>query len=560
MMIAVQESTAQVVIPLGISVGYQLYTLINDLHLYVVPFIVMMISEIAKAKSSGNDEGSAAIVALKNIDINFYSMFFVMMLFFIPLEMQTNTSFKSYQCSVNGRTETVDKGFGLPNVGRNPDYGEVFNNVKVAVGWGVANQLFVGAVESVSGSVPCDPDQAGRESELAKSLIKVYDKKLISSSKAFYKQCFHPAIDRVANAVGMNNGTANVLSEPYNTRKNYFFGDNAFSGYRGTNQVPNVSGLNIMINESDWSGSGSSFTQLKTNQTLSESTCLDASKELKKEYGHYLNKHNKHEIDIIYNTDKLYRNKDGLYPTRNSVIDDYSQQAFLDAVTNKDIIVSRDLDNVGNSVTKTVTRYWNGAKDTTMALLSFLYKPFEGSYNEDGVKELDNDTLDVAVGLWHTVSLSVDRFDNNLQSMALYAYLPLLISASLAALYTAIPLLVLISGFSWDGVKNILLVMFYLTTSYYALNIAYFFESLLTTLANSEFSSSYDLGTEHQLIMTITNMVAIVTLVIWTVMCSMCGMKLGPVFSAMFGSSAIGAGKNASGIAKGAAKAAAKAL
>jgi hypothetical protein len=503
---------------------------------------MMLVKASVESMTNNGTSGKSAIMAFKEVELKFYSIILVMMIFVIPMSGTHDTTYSTYQCAAGHRYSMVTADMELPDSVES----SISSESKLPIGWALMNNVMSGVSGALTGKMSCSDYVAYDVSELAKSMQTFDDKNLISSVKAFDKQCYSSAGKRLAESI--YDGTT-TLSEPYSEIANYFFGTNYLAAYSGTHVSPNLGSLTFVIDEDEWVGSGIS---LDSSASMDEETmtCSAAALEL---YTAIEENIDDEMLTLITNTDSMFKDDDGSYATKTTTTQKLVNYGFGDIRVNKEAAVSPDSNR---SLVEMASYAAELAKNSATAIANTASE-IASYWKDNDAPEMFGD---VAMGVMHYGSSVSERFTKNLETVSMHAYLPVLLMLVCSMLYAGIPVLLLIGGYSWNVVWSIILVLGYLSISFYILELSYVFENVIVLAGQSEFGTLKKAGSNYEVLKMVSNSLAIIALAVWTMVCSLLGLNIIGALGMVFGGAAVKAGQNAAAVGKQIGQLAAKAL
>ncbi len=158
-------------LPLATYLSGEIWSVLEATKLFLVPFIILMLVAIGKARKQGVDEGSSAIQAYKHIEVGIISMFIVLLFACKPLSgngaiSPATISVKNFSCLVGGGSVTSSGGADSTRNGlgvfNGIDKREFLNNPYVrlipksspTLATGLMNQLSIGLANASIAALP----------------------------------------------------------------------------------------------------------------------------------------------------------------------------------------------------------------------------------------------------------------------------------------------------------------------------------------------------------------------------------------------------------------------
>lgn len=535
-MILVQESFGSIIVPYGINLAKVLWDIANGLGLVFLPFVAAMISSTMRARAQGSDEGSPAVLAVKIYEKSFISMLFILVFFVIPWEGQSDVSYKTFMCGVNGEESALSILYqNRPEVDASAK-NILIDKPELPLAMGLANNVTVGSVEAMSSTVPCSPSLSQLESKVNESYVPLKDKALASNLKKFNKQCFTNAIKRRKNA---NASGRSTLQFPYDRENNYFWGLNYRKAYDGTASTSNIPPLMFTIEDSAFRGvirdqykpdnyeAGAGFFDIGKTNDLSM-TCSEAAQEYRLLLEDEIKKTQSEEIETSYQAVSVMPAKDGNEMPYNirkeDVVNGYVNQAFIDAITGKKRIVENTpdfLENRESGYVDTVLSNLELAGDTAVGVLKGDTDTYEGALTAMGFA-------------WNIPAKASEQLN-------MYVVLPMMISVILTIVYAASPLIIVLSGYSWKMVYNIIFLFFFLAMMYFLLNVSFIFTNTLFMLSDS-FYGSWGIHSNAELALDfVAYWLPAIVLIAWGGLGLMAGLKLGAFLTSILSTVSVAA-------------------
>lgn len=535
-MILVQESFGSIIVPYGINLAEVLWDIVNGLGLVFLPFVAAIISSTMRARAQGLDEGSPAVLAVKLYEKSFISMLFILVFFVIPWEGESDVSYKTFMCGVDGEESALSILYqNRPEVDASAK-DILIDKPELPLGMGLANNVTVGAVEAMSSTVPCSPSLSQIESKINESYVPLKDKALTANLKKFNEQCFLNAIKRRKNA---NASEQSTLQFPNDKDRNYFWGLNYRKAYDGTVSTRTIPSLMFTIEDSEFRGvireqykpdnyeAGAGFFDIGKTNNLSM-TCSDAAQEYRLLLEDEITETQREEIETSYQAVSVMPAKDNNEMPYNirkeDVVNGYVNQAFIDAVTDKKRIVENTPEFLGNSDPGFFDMIASNAELTGDTLL--------------GALKGDSETYEgviTAMGLaWNTPAKASEQLN-------MYIVLPMMISVVLTIVYAASPVIIVLSGYSWKMVYNIIFLFLFLSMMYFLLNVSFIFTNTLFMLSES-FYGGWGIHSNAEMALDfVAYWLPAIVLLAWGGLGLMAGLKLGAFLTSMLSTVSVAA-------------------
>ncbi|WP_105903700.1 conjugal transfer protein TraG N-terminal domain-containing protein [Vibrio gangliei] len=206
------EATDLFFIPLGNYMSSQIWDLLLQTKLYIIPFIIVLIVCFNEARAAGADEGTPAIQTFRKFEAKAWGMFVIILFAVQPFSFSSKETFrdityKSYSCLAGGLGTylTVDQLSINPTIqsieGANPSL------------WNALMNMFsTGVTNAAIHAIPCDV-QEGENSlrvALTNAQSAVPEGDLYQTALEYNKQCYAPAIKRLGDLSQMQNQQSEI--------------------------------------------------------------------------------------------------------------------------------------------------------------------------------------------------------------------------------------------------------------------------------------------------------------------------------------------------------------
>jgi len=281
-MIAVTDITGLFIMPLAVYMHNVVYDIFNQLGMIFIPFVFVIVSEFYKARTAGADNGNAAVLYVKNIEVTFIKKFFILMLFVMPATT-TNATYSFKQFSQNSFPSILSGAENVSDLNPNTNFNNFLGQGQAPLAFGLINNIAVGLSNSLVAKVPCTtsattssciPDvNVGAMKETLENVAPNQEENNKSVAE-FAEACYNPALASYLLFSEDSTETVNLSTKafPDNSGQKFMFfsdfmndlylGDYGITGYHNEQQ------LWITTSES-WSG-----TSVGSNATIK---CQDAS-------------------------------------------------------------------------------------------------------------------------------------------------------------------------------------------------------------------------------------------------------------------------------------------
>lgn len=521
-MLLAQEPTAQSILPIGLQLATNAYSLMNELNIVLAILTVFIIKEFFNSRSQGQDEGAASVIALKQVEKAVYSVLVCAYLFFVPTTNQHNVQVSAYKCQMNQNTVT-------PVSIANRSTGEL------PIGWAVLNQVSVGISETLSSQLPCENALDSIKSKLSTALIDIDDDNLVSHIQSHYQQCFLPAQNRIAEAKAQGTLT---LTEPYDIKKNYFFGMNNLSAYEGmlsTNGFDSKLRMNVSQEYWHYTVKPDFYTSESVNgHNVLSIPCLNATTELITHMSDYVEANNSEDITRLYSINQSFPQPETrTYRSRTQARQAFVHQAYLDNATGKAQVLNPDYE-LNKTTSKSIMSFFSDAWDGATELFDTFSFAAAASYLGLRGEEEQASRTSSAIEVLSYFGSQTERVIQVSKVESIHKYFPILLTVMIAIIYAAMPLLIVLSGFSWKLIKAMVILIFTMSFSFYILNLAITFDSAITSMADSGFGwFASNLSVNGAALNLVGSYTLVMAMFVWGSLAVIVGLRLGPLLTGL---------------------------
>lgn len=552
-MINVSEITGAWIIPYGIDIGNTFWDIINQTGLFLIPFFLTLGTCVIKARAMGRDEGAPSVLFIKMIEKKWIAMFFCMMLFVMPVDINsdlvpdsmtvdgqsvtfTPINFKAYSCrkyessilGENGSTANVN-----PNLPFTQDL-----NYNLPVAFGAANQIIQGFVQSLNASVPCDPS-LDVTTLLGKTVTFSTngDEDIDYTIGKFVDSCYIKALNVLKEAAAYGSYNDNL---PLTEEQKYITSTQLIKAYGGglTTKTGGMSDeLNMLYDSDRWKGSTAGDPIDNDEDVDGDSNedttigCLEAARSIYTLVSEELDDNYSDMMTIAKASQTSYKNKDGGYDSSTDVVDKYVQQFVMDVAGN------------------------------TESFMSVYY-----SVNSSYYANMDSHLIGGAIA---RVSTLAKQLENNIANYTISVITPIMSTCLIAILFACAPIILTLSGFSLMVATTLLYLLFFLISMNYILDIGWYIENVILNAAasyNGVYSTDSGVtngtvGTNILTLMPYVQSTIVPTLMAtWSIFAGLLGVTIVPVMSQLLNSTASSVGSAGTALAMFVVKAAARAV
>lgn len=512
MNIVTNEPTGLFLIPLGATLGNQVWGLVNGLGLIFIPFAALYIYAFFTSRAQGRDEGSPAVLAIKLVEFGFYPMLLILFFCLIPVSGSLNTTYKQYSC--------MDE----PSVSSNAkiDISQASAAALQALGvdtktsppmlFGIVHQVSTGINEALTSTLSCNKGSSAVEAGRALKSISAESQSVALSIREFNKQCYLPTRNDVIKA--MSEGK---LLRNSNTNNKY-----AWSFYPPNSAV--ATGVKLMLDAYDGyiiEGAPGSKKQMEPSSTWISDTykgvttdCDVLAQEL----------YNKISTDIDNSSSSTVKNATSALTGFVSL---FNNNTGTTALMVKHDLIMAVYENAGRVQKEDRNFQAASRKQFSNSVPTVTTQPTDSERDSENFSlSADNgmSTMLVALGSFFT------DITEDAKSLGATMVIPLMVVVFQVLLCAFLPMVGLLSGFKPKVIYSWILAYFSVTLIPFWLNFAVQLQTILLSLGSyNEYKSSIDTGvadttfTSTHLLGTTANMFVYVIPMVWIVLVQIVG-------------------------------------
>jgi len=189
---------------LGWHINNNIWALLEQSGLFLIPFIVIVIRNLIKAREQ-KDKNDIGVLAFRLSEVQFYVMFFTILLLIKPtinLNFETvnytdslcTTTSGSQSSLVPDKMEWGDTGTTFDENSKYIEASLDGQTLKIPILWYPLEFYLRAVTESVKHTLPCQPDLRTISGDLATA--RVLDPILRDETQQFYRDCWRPSANR----------------------------------------------------------------------------------------------------------------------------------------------------------------------------------------------------------------------------------------------------------------------------------------------------------------------------------------------------------------------------
>lgn len=477
----ISEPTGLYVLPLAMKLSANAYDLIFELNLFMIPFVIMMIFNIFAARAQGQDEGSPAVLALKKIEVAGIAMIAVMLLFNQPWQTKPKFIYNQYSCSKN--PSILSSEINASDITGSDRFNGYINNIpNLPILTGIIHDFATGINGALTSKIPCKT--GANIAEVSDSLSKMIpaEEVLYESILTFNQQCYIPALANIKEEQQKGNNLIfdpkTFSSSPANPdKKNEYFSFNsvpmksAYTGMIGRSPAGDLSpypSLTVSTGEY-WYASG------QRNSTLS---CADVASPLAAEMKSDILK-----SENYADTKRSIMDYVGMYqPVSGSDIDNEMINVMYQNV-------------VGNLAGSREASFEESKRTLNGARFAHSSPSIERSVAYVSNSTENKETAgNMFINALVFVGSIFKGLEETTKAHAALIIMPSLIMVVLGVIIAAIPIISLLSGYSFSAMYQVMLFYFGVCVVPYWLNVGVYFQSLLAGLIDTSLPTMEKMG------------------------------------------------------------------
>lgn len=265
-MIVASDITGLFLLPLSVTMHNYAYDIMNQMGLIFIPFLLLIVKEFFESRALGADNGSAAVMYLKTLEVGLIKKFFILLVFVMPVT-NSSATFSFNQYSQNSYPSILEGSETISALNPNTNFSSFLGQGQMPFAFGLLNNISTGLSNSLTAKIPCTVSTSTSvctKDVNAGAIMETLDSVRPSqqdNNKAiaeFAESCYNPALTNYLRATENDTEVLNLATKsfPDNSSHKYaFFTDFMKDLYSG---VYGIDGFNdqpqLYITTSDaWS-------------------------------------------------------------------------------------------------------------------------------------------------------------------------------------------------------------------------------------------------------------------------------------------------------------------
>lgn len=216
MQLVTNEMTGMFLLPLANGVGNMVWSILNGIGIIFVPFVYLIIRSFFEAKAQGLDEGSPAVYAIKLLEKSFWGYVIVIIFVLIPTRGELTVEHRQFSCADNPSLLSNDYSMAQ-NSTANHRVLDVLGarDVSSPSMWvGFLHQLSVGFTETAVSKLSCKRGLTANEVTASLKNQIPQTESVYRSILSFDEQCYNIAQTNIHKAMAegevLRSSTSNV--------------------------------------------------------------------------------------------------------------------------------------------------------------------------------------------------------------------------------------------------------------------------------------------------------------------------------------------------------------
>lgn len=198
MQLVTNEMAGLFLIPFGMSTGDDVWNMINQSGLVMLPFFFALVRSWWTARNQGVDEGATSVVAIKFLETSFWPMFLCLIFAAIPISTTPTVVYKQYSCLASPSlfNDLNDSPTATPEAlsALNSDKGAY------SLVGGLVHTISTGANESMTSKLSCSSGASRQEVNIIVKNTYPATEAIYKSIQLFHRQCYLPTLAAIQEA------------------------------------------------------------------------------------------------------------------------------------------------------------------------------------------------------------------------------------------------------------------------------------------------------------------------------------------------------------------------
>lgn len=505
-MIIASDITGLFLLPLSVTMHNYAYDIMNQMGLIFIPFIIVIVRDFFVARSLGSDNGSAAIMYIKTIEVELLKKFFVLMFFVMPVTT-SNASFSHSQYSQSTFPSILSGTENVSDLNPNTNFSDLFGKGQLPLAFGLLNNLSTGFSNATLAKIPCTISSTtdacitdvspGAIYETLKS-IKPINGDSDEAVMEFANACYQPALASYFKAAESNPDEIDLLSLsfPDNSAQKYaFFSDFMNSVYLGMYDIEDYNYQpQLWITTSDsWDGTsvGSDTTiKCQVASLALYDLLLDEMKDL--DNYDYISKIMTAWIDFYQ---RYGGDANEIVATNSLAKQEFVSAMFINAYNENNKSAMDFLDEVVNDVSNTFNDYTDDVNGRFSSFSHGLTQTYNSTFTDNLDGKNGKEYLKIlGLNALHLAASGIGAGEAYTSAQIIGRIFPVLLQLTSTAVLMFSPIVILLSGYDTRVAYRISLLYLSLCFSPYVFELGQVIGNNLIAVAGDSAYTTQQFG------------------------------------------------------------------
>ncbi|MGR5296964.1 hypothetical protein ACPV5U_19115 [Vibrio mediterranei] len=534
MNLVTNDAAGLFLLPLASKLAEDMWNVVNGLGLVFAPFVFLFVYTFFESRAQGLDEGSPAVLAIKSVEKLFYPWLIILIVVVMPVSSALNVEYRQYSCLDNPAL-TSNSNTSPTRASQTALAAMNLVSQSPSMLAGLVHTVSLGVNEALTSQIACTKGAGRKEvSEIVQSSIPQTES-VYRSIVAFNNQCYLPAKTNIREAMATNT----PLRYTQDNLNGWAFFPPSYDG--------NALLMTSAYDGSYLKGRSSSKISIDTPNTWYEQSTKNMTLDCKVAGQ---NLYDKIEADLVArpnftdNAKKVldYASIFNASLTHTQVKHDLVVAVYQNALSTQGSSQSKWLD----METERKKAGWSvfGLSLPSIDSQSSILDDMADYRNEDTDRSVMRSLTNTIVSVG---SLATNIYESS-KSHAVVLMLPLMVIIVQCILVVALPILTVISGYSYKFLFNWCLLYFSVSLVPFWLNFGMLMETLM--LSMSDYSDSltahamnlYQGGVDAYkpyLVSTTSSMFVYLIPIIWIMLVQIVGNVAGSAFMTIVAGAAV---------------------
>lgn len=466
MNIVTNELTGMFLLPLAQTMSLGVWDVINGLGLVFIPFLYIYVKSFFEARAQGLDEGSPSVLAIKLVEKSFIGYVVIIAFVLTPISGQFVVDHRQFSCMDNPSLLNNDlAGAGSANSSALSALG-VNLDTSPPLYFGLIHQISTGFNEAALSQMTCQKGASANEVvETMKRLIPKTET-MAESINSFNQRCYRVAHNKATDAQAENK----TINAQTNTKYNWSFQQPDYaassgiidSAYKGTLVAGQVNDPLYMEVPDTWFDTSDRGNNVRCS-ILAENLYDEIEKDLRS--------------DSEYDDDA----------ERMLAFASMFNPSLTPAEVTHDMVI-KVFENAVTQQRSQQSRWREGEKNYTSIIGDFsrdeIDRARERLMSGEAFDDVGQSAMNVVTETVVNLGGLITTMSESAKSYAVTLILPMIITIMQSVMLIALPILIVMSGYSWGFIYNWTLLYFSITMAPFWMNVGIQIETILLSMSN----------------------------------------------------------------------------